>query len=231
MARPPRITPAGNVFHVTNRATEGRILFGDRSDYQAFYRLLVVACRRLGMRVIAFCLMPTHWHLVLWPSSDGAVSEYLHWVTTQHSLHFRLRTGTVGRGHVYQDRFHSFPVQVTRYYYNLIRYVEANALNGQLVVKAEQWPWSSLFERLNGGDLITSGPLALPPHWSECVNAVLPLREVKAIRCSERCGRPYGSSKWVAQTAALQSLDQTLRGRGRPRVDFGCWRPATMRLT
>jgi putative transposase len=231
MARPLRITPAGIVFHVTNRATQGLVLFSDQADYQAFYRLLVVACRRFRMRVIAFCLMPNHWHLVLWPSSDGAVSQYLHWVTTQHSLRFRWKTGTVGRGHVYQDRFHSFPVQTGRYYFNLIRYVEGNALDGHLVAKAEDWPWSSLFERVSAGDLITSGPLELPGDWAERVNAALALRDLKAIQHAERRGRPYGSPKWVAETAARQSLEQTLRVLGRPRLDSGCWRPAKMRLT
>jgi putative transposase len=216
MARAPRITPAGVVFHVVNRATQGLVLFAEQADYQQFYRLLLAAGRRIAMRVVAYCLMPNHWHLVLWPLSDGAVSEYLHWLTTQHSLRFRIQTGTTGRGHVYQDRFHSFPVQTGRYYYNLIRYVEGNALDSHLVAKAEDWRWSSLFERVNGGELNTSGPLELPGDWTDWVNAALAPPALEAIQCAERCGRPYGSSKWVAETAARQSLEQTLHVRGRP---------------
>lgn len=230
MARPLRITLAGSVYHVTNRAAQGLVLFSNRTDYQAFYRLLVVARRRFGMRVIAFCLMPTHWHLVLWPSSDGAVSAFLHWIATRHSLRFRRQTGTVGRGHVYQDRFHSFPVQTGRYYYNLLRYVEGNALRGHLVAKAEDWPWSSLFERINGGELITGGPMDPLVDWTERVNATLPRHDFKAIQRAERRGRPYGAPKWVVETASCQSLDQTLGFRGRPRVEAGCRRPAKMRL-
>src|SRR5512146_3153426 len=79
MGRPPRITPAGFVFHVFNRAIEGVVLFENKADFEQFYRLLVEGSCRFGVRFIAYCLMPNHWHLVLWPTTDNAVSDFLHW--------------------------------------------------------------------------------------------------------------------------------------------------------
>jgi putative transposase len=212
---------------VLNRASQGLVLFTEHTDYLEFYRLLLDAGRRFAVRVCAYCLMPNHWHLVLWPLKDGAVSAYIHWVATRHSLRFRLETDTVGRGHVYQDRFHSFPVQTGRYYFNVVRYVEANALESHVVSRAEDWPWSSLAERLHGHELINDGPLELPEDWADRVNVTLPKPEMEVLTCCERSGRPYGAPGWAARTAIRYSLEQTLRVRGRPRVpDF-----PKMRLT
>ena len=217
MARAPRITPAGVVFHVLNRATQGLVLFSEQDDYLEFYRLLLAAGRRFPVRVCAYCLMPTHWHLVLWPLKDGAISAYIHWVATQHSLQFRLRTDTVGRGHVYQDRFHCFAVQTGRYYLNLMKYVEANAHDADLVERAEDWPWSSVTERVRGRELITDGPLPLRGDWVDWINRPTPAREMATLTCSERSSRPYGASSWVARMAVRQSLEQSLHVRGRRR--------------
>ncbi len=216
MARPRRIAPAGFVFHVLNRAVEGLTLFRDQADYLQFYRVLVEGSRRFAPRVVAWSLMPNHWHLVLWPSSDDAVSAFVHWVSTKQSLHYRWWTDTAGRGHVYQDRFQSFPVQTEDYYYNVIAYVEANAAEAELVVRAEDWPWSSLFERVHGGELTVAGPLPVPADWVAQVNVPLPAADLEAVSCCERSGRPYGDALWVADTAVQLSLGHTLRPRGRP---------------
>lgn len=217
MPRPRRIAPGGIVYHALNRATEGRRIFTDACDYRMFLGLLALASRRTPMRICGLSLMKTHWHLILWPFTDGALTAYLHWLSTCHSLQYRARYNTQGRGCVYQGRFRSFPIQTTEYYYNALKYVEGNALRAQYVDRAEDWPWSSLGLRLRGhGELFAPGPLYLPPDWVEIVNTVPPQEQLETLRASVRTGRPYGCQKWTYRTADMLSLEHTMWCRGRP---------------
>ena len=162
MPRHHRVLPGGYVYHVLNRGCERRTIFEEWADYQTFIDLMVKAHDRVPMRVCALQLMSTHWHLLLWPQKDGAVSAYMHWLCTMHSLQHRRSHGTVGMGHLYQDRFHCFPVQDDRYYYHVVHYIETNAKRAGLVSRAEAWPWSSVADRINGTGLTVPGPLPLP---------------------------------------------------------------------
>jgi putative transposase len=225
MPRWHRVTPAGFVYHVLNRGTNRSRIFIDQTDYLEFCRLLVTAAARTTMRVIAYCLMPNHWHLVLWPLHDDAISEFVHWLALRHATYFRRRTKTVGEGHVYQERFRCFPVETSKYYYNVVRYVEANARRAGLVDKAEDWPWSSLAERLqpeacvsptSEQPVIVPGPLPLPTGWRTLVNLRPPSAELDALRTSAETGRPYGSENWIKEAGPHQTLEHPLRRSRRP---------------
>ena len=80
MGRPIRQAHGGVVYHVLNRANDRGLLFSKSEDYEAFERLLKEAPQRFDMRLLAYCLMPNHWHLVLWPRRDGDLSTFMAWV-------------------------------------------------------------------------------------------------------------------------------------------------------
>jgi putative transposase len=216
MPRPRRLCPAGFVYHVLNRANDRARIFRSASDFDGFLRLIVETSGHVPMRICAFCVMPTHWHLVLWPSTDGSISSYLHRLSTLHSMQHRRQRRSVGHGHVYQGRFRSFPVEGSRHYLNVIRYVEANPVRAGLAVRAEAWPWSSLHDRMNSSVLVQPGPIGLPDNWVELVNARPDSDELLLLRTCANVGRPYGSATWAAATANAQGLGQSLRTRGRP---------------
>jgi putative transposase len=79
--RPLRAAPADTVYHVLNRANARLTLFEDDGDYLAFQRVLAQACDRVGM---TYCVMPNHWHLVVWPRGDGDLSRFMNWLTLTH---------------------------------------------------------------------------------------------------------------------------------------------------
>jgi putative transposase len=78
-------TSADVVYHVLNRANARRRLFDDDGDYAAFERVLTSACARVSMRLLAYCAMPNHWHLVVWPRHDGDLSRFMNWLTLTHT--------------------------------------------------------------------------------------------------------------------------------------------------
>jgi len=190
-------------------------------DYEAFEKILVAAQERVQMRILAYCILPNHWHLVLWPRKDGDLSEFMRWLTVTHTQRWHAAHRTAGSGHVYQGRFKSFPVQSDEHYLTVCRYVERNALQATLVRQAQQWRWSSLWHRLakesEMKSHLISGPLSFPDNWTRLVNQSLSDKDVEAIRpCLER-SRPFGRKQWVARIADTLGLTSTLRPRGRPK--------------
>jgi putative transposase len=119
MGRAKRTTPGGYVYHVLNRANGRATLFRQDRDYAAFLRVLAEAQHECPLRLLAFCLMPNHWHLVVWPQGDDELSRFLHWLTLTHSQRWLAHDHCVGSGHVYQGRFKSFPVSSDAYYLTL----------------------------------------------------------------------------------------------------------------
>lgn len=172
------------------------------------------------MRILAWCLMPNHWHLLLWPLEDGDLSRYMHLVTLRHTQRLHAYRGSAGTGQVYQGRFKSFVVQNDTHFLNVSRYVEANALTAKLVKRAEDWRWGSLWRVQQGlhakPPFVHAWPLDRPSDWLEHVNRRAEAHELEALRRSARRGCPYGDEAWVASVAEELGLQSTLRPRGRP---------------
>jgi putative transposase len=125
-----------------NRGNARAEVFHAPTDYDAFLDAVAEATLRVPMRTLAYCLMPNHFHLVVWPVGDGDLSRWMHWLTTAHVrrylAHYRHS------GHVWQGRFKAFPAQDDGHLLTVLRYVERNPLRANLVARAEDWPWSSL---------------------------------------------------------------------------------------
>jgi putative transposase len=193
-------------------------LFHKPSDYQAFLKLMVQAAGRVpSMRLLAYCLMPNHWHLALWPRNDGDLAAYMSWLTNTHVRRWRQHWHSIGEGHVYQGRYKNFLVQKDDHFLTLIRYIEANPVRAKLVTRAQEWRWSSLTP---GGDerpALCEWPVLRPEDWTQIVNAPLAEEQLERVRLSLKRGRPLGTDSWVKQTARRLGLEFTLRPRGRPR--------------
>ena len=129
-----------------------------------------------------------------------------------------------GEGHVYQGRFKSFPIQNDEHFFTVCRYVERNALRAELVERAEDWLWGSLWHWLQkpepGTGLLSPWPIPRLPRWVERVNEPLTATELAAIRTSAKRGSPFGEASWVESSVKRLGLESTLRPRGRPQVRF-----------
>lgn len=221
MGRPLRAAPGGIVYHVLNRANARMTIFEKSGDYEAFEKALEEAVERVEMRLLAYCLMPNHWHLIVWPQRAGDLSRFTGWLTLTHTQRWHAHRQSTGSGHVYQGRFKSFPVQDDEHFLTVCRYVERNALRSNLVKQAETWRWSSLW-RWRFGDaqqkaLLSPWPIRRSPGWLKYVNEPLTEAEAQAIRRSIARGNPYGDAKWNDRTIRKLGLESTLRSRGRPR--------------
>ncbi len=221
MGRSPRVDVGGYVYHVLNRANGRDDLFTEAGDYAAFEKILAQAVERVPVRLLAYCLMPNHWHLVVWPRQDGQLAKWVRWLTLTHTQRVHAHRHDAGRGHIYQGRYKSFLVSRDDHFLAVARYVERNPVRANLVERAELWQWGSLWRRRHPKDdkdlpALSAWPVQRPRNWVQRVNQAQTAAELEAIRKSIVRSRPFGTKRWVANRVKAWALETTMRPRGRP---------------
>ena len=221
MPRPKRADERNGIYHALNRGNARAEIFRKPEDYDAFERILSEGLERYPVSLFAYQLMPNHWHLVLRPSEDGMMSQFLRWITVTHTMRFHAHYHSSGEGHVYQGRFKSFPIQDDGHFLAVCRYVERNAKRARLVKQAEDWRWGSLYRWIAKPEpdpkLLTSWPIVRSAGWLDRVNEPLTKEEHEAIQHCIKRGRPFGDTAWQEETAKRTGITSTLRPRGRPK--------------
>jgi putative transposase len=221
MPRIKRTNVGGYVYHVLNRANARVQIFDNDEDYKLFENILEEAIEKFNVKILAYCIMPNHFHLVLYPENEGDLSVFMGWVTNTHTRRWHTQKGTVGQGHLYQGRYKSFICQDDNHFLTLVKYVEQNALKAKLVKKAEGWRWSSVWRREYGTikqkKLLFPWPVSKPKDYLSWLNTILPEEKEEIIERSIIKSNPYGEDYWLDNTVKKFGLEQTLRRVGRPK--------------
>ena len=133
------------------------------------------------MRRTGFCLMKNHFHLLLWPHEDGDLSRWMQWLMTSHVCRYHRQYK--GSGHAGPRRFKVFPVQSDEHYLTVLRYVERNPLRANMVLRSQDWEWSSLkpTTRSNPAGLLHDGPIRKHAQWTRHVYGVETEAELEAL--------------------------------------------------
>ncbi len=224
MPRRGRTILPDTLYHVMNRAAGRLTLFRKPEEYAAFEATLEEAIERFMPRVLGYAIMPSQWHLVVWPNAkdSGEVSRFFHWLTMTHTKRHHAARRTSGQGPLYQGRFKIFPVAADHHLLMVMRYLEGAAQRARLVGKARLWRWSSLWHHVQGntslGALLSFWPVPRPADWLSLVERSQPIAEQEAISRSLARGAPLGDNVWSASMVKLAGLEHTIRPRGRPRL-------------
>jgi len=221
MPRINRIDIGNMAYHVINRANARLQIFDSAKDYQAFEQVLAEAQERIKMRILAYCVMSNHWHLVLYPMRDRDLSRFMEWLTKTHTQRWHAAHNTTGSGHLYQGRYKSYPVQTAEYLKQVCRYVEQNPLKAGMVEQAQNWRWSSLWRREYGNEqqkkLLTPWPVENDrTAYLIWVNTLQQKIQVESIETCITRSRPLGSEVWTHKLTSRFDIESTLRPRGRP---------------
>ena len=86
--RTARSTPAWLAYHVVKRGNHRAQVFHHEGDYDAFVRLRAKAAARFPVRILAFGVLFNHFHLALWPQTDDAIRDFMHWLLTTHATRY-----------------------------------------------------------------------------------------------------------------------------------------------
>lgn len=221
MPRVTRTDVGGEAYHILNRANARVQIFDDNEDYHIFEQILEEAVKKFDMRLLAYCVMPNHWHLVVYPRQDGDLAKFMGWLLNTHTRRWHTIKKTIGQGHLYQGRYKSFLCQQDNHFITLVKYVERNAKKAKLCNMAQDWKWSSIWRREYGlpdkQKILSEWPVAVPKNYLLLVNEEQTIDTEKSIENSVEKSNPFGDFDWIKKTVKKFGLEQTLRGVGRPK--------------
>lgn len=217
MPRIARGLSDGHIYHVLNRGNGKQEVFHKEGDYRSFRVLIAEAKEICQVDVLAYCLMPNHFHFLLQPQKANELSKWMQWLMTSHVRRYHRHYGT--SGHIWQGRFKSFIVQDDEHLLTAVRYIEANPVRAQLVKSAKDWIWSSHIERISGTSekVLSKLPISLPANWTKFIDTALTSSEIEKLRKSVNRQAPYGKDEWIKKLCGVLGLESTIRHRGRPK--------------
>jgi putative transposase len=226
MGRQPRLIADGLVYHALNRGNNRSPVFAAAADYQTFLRALGQTKDRYPFRLYAYCLMGSHFHLVLEPQAGQSISRILQSLTVAHTWHYHRQRDS--SGHVWQGRFKSPVIAADEHLLTVMRYVESNPLRAGMVLDLAAYPWSSYLVHVLGKTMSLADEAVVWPalaktvaarqaYWRKWLHQPLSASDLAAIRRSVTSGRPYGGVAWVAATAKQLGIELNPRPPGRPR--------------
>jgi REP element-mobilizing transposase RayT len=143
--RRARLTYPGAFHHVMNRGIRGEYIFPDDKDKQILLEILAEKATLLGVRLIGYCIMNNHYHVLL-ENSSGCMSALLKVVNGAYGIYYRRKHG--GKGYVFQNRFKSTLIQNDEYLRLAILYLLQNPVRAGLTANSIEYPWSSAGEYL-----------------------------------------------------------------------------------
>ena len=158
MPRAARRFADKGVYHVLNRGNGRQDVFRKAGDFAAFVELIGAAKERYPVKVLAYCLMTNHFHLLLQPDCGDDLSKWMQWLMTSHVRRYHMHYRS--SGHVWQGRFKSLSqVKDDDQLLTAMRYVEGNPVRAGMVTSARDWPWSSHQEHLGTGSAEAAVPV------------------------------------------------------------------------
>lgn len=191
----PQTGLAGHAFHAMNRCQPNELLFDTPQAYRAFIGLTAEVHAATGIRILASCLMPNHWHFVLWPSEDDQLTKFVGSIAQTHAKRLRRWRGTEGGGPVYPDRFLAKPLPAELNLFRAMRYVERNPVRARLAQRAEEWPWSSASRGAQARIPVTPWPDGKTDDWLAFVNQEEGSNELEDLRAQMYERREWKGSR------------------------------------
>lgn len=193
----PRIVVPGYPHHVTQRGSRQQQTFFDNADYRAYVELLSALREKAGVDIWAYCLMPNHVHLVAVPQCEHSLAKLFG--VAHHRYARRVNSIQEWRGHLWQERFHSF-VMDEAHLLATVRYIELNPVRAGICVRAEDWRWSSVHAHLHDAPdpLVTVAPMRERiSNWHKYLYEESSPELLDTIRMHTKTGRPAGSSRFI----------------------------------
>ncbi len=196
MARIARVIATGFPHHITQRGNRCQQTFFCDDDYLTYIELMTQWCHKYHVEIWAWCLMPNHVHLIAVPHTKEGLARAIGETHRRYTRRINFREKW--RGHLWQERFASFPMD-EQYLLATARYVEMNPVAARIVENPEDYRWSSVHAHLVGEDdeLTKVAPLLeLVPDWRSFLK-LTPSDEVELLHLHERTGRPLGKGNFI----------------------------------
>jgi len=135
------VDPVG-YYHLNANGNFGRSLYEEEEHREVFLDLYARVSREFGWRTLSYCLMTTHYHLLI-RLTDGGLSKGMQQLNGGFSRRMNHIYGRTGTGHLFKNRFHDTPVVDEPHFKAVVRYIALNPVAGGACDLPEDWRWSS----------------------------------------------------------------------------------------
>jgi putative transposase len=219
MSRLSRITVPDLPHHVTQRGNRRQALFTEEGDYALYRDLMAERCRANGIVCTAYCLMPSHVHLLLTPTTPEGLSRAVGEAHRRYTGFVNARARVTG--HLFHDRFASTAMDEA-HWLNAVRYLAFNPVRGRLAARPEDWAWSSVRAHLAGRDdaLVSVRPLLDRAPSPGELFSLSPDEDASLfdLETKSMIGRPLGDAAFIAGIETRLGRTVTRRKPGRKRA-------------
>lgn len=215
MPRRPRFAPPGYYLHITQRGNYRQPTFHADRDRHLFLDLLARHSATRNVDVLAYCLMPNHYHLLARANEVNAIPRLMQAVNGQYAtyLHGRL----VRSGRLWQNRYYSCVLQHT-HLLAALRYVELNPVRARIVDNPFRYPWSSATAHTPESwlDHDTFKRLVTPQDWPQILATAQTRHETAARRHATNFERAFGTPEFTETLESEFRVQIQPRRIGRP---------------
>jgi len=204
MPRRNRCVLPGLPCHITQRGVDRRETFKCDQDRQVYLRLLRENLRDSEVRLLGWCLMPNHIHLIAVPKHEDSLAVLLRRVHGRYAQYFNARAGRTG--HLWQNRYFACILD-DGHLWTALAYVDRNPVRSGVVKWATDYRWSSATAHVSGVDQLR---LVDMDWWRQDSRSVawgctIDAEELQAVATLRRCtfaGRPFADDEFVAECSA-----------------------------
>jgi putative transposase len=219
MARLARVVAIEAPHHITQRGNARQTVFEGDPDRLVYLDLLCQYCRLDRLKLLGYCLMSNHIHLIAIPARPESMPLALKHTHERYAGYFNARHAS--SGHVWQGRYYSCPLD-REHLWTALRYAELNPVRAGMVAEADQYPWSSAEAHCADGR--PGAGLDMEPwrqswdaaRWREYLHAGGAGTDAEAIRRSTHAGRPLGTADFVADLERALRRPLAAKKGGRP---------------
>ena len=209
MPRIARVVAIDYPHHIVQRGNRRQQVFFKESDYQKYLQYLKEHSKKFHLKIIAYCLMPNHVHLIVIPKKANSLADAIGDTHQKYTrmINFRKKW----RGYLWQGRFSSYVLD-ENYLYTAMRYIINNPVKAKIVKRAEEYKWSSVRHHIGKEkiDFIDDKIIRdMVDDWKIYLQEEVTKEEIELLRKHENTGRPLGSILFIQTLEKL--LDRNLR--------------------
>jgi len=221
MARQARIVLPDTPHHITQRGNRGEPVFFEKGDYEAYIDILAEECADKGVAIWAYCLMANQIQMIAVPRKENALGRAFGEAHRRYTR--RINERNSWRGHLFQDRFFSYPMDET-HLMNAVRYIETTPVMMEVAPTPESYLWSSARAHLKGREDKLLSPekplLHFVPDWGNFLKDWPEEQDPAAIERHLQTGRPRGSDYFLDSVESMVGRTVRPQKPGRRSVTF-----------
>ena len=221
MARQARIVLPDTPHHITQRGNRGDNVFFEKSDYEAYIQFLGEECADKGVAIWAYCLMPNQIQLIAVPSRATSLGRALGEAHRRYTR--RINERNSWRGHLFQDRFFSYPMD-ENHLLAAARYIETAPVFAGIAPNPESYLWSSARAHIKSREdklLAPEKPLThFMPDWAGFLKEWPDDPDPKAIERHLQTGRPRGNDNFLDAVESMVGRTVRPQKPGRRSITF-----------